>query len=96
MNKVPILMFEATADPLAASMSDGYYMQVPDSTPKMLFEVGGAGHDVANDPANSQGIIGKYGLSWFKVFLEGDMRYKKFLTAEPPDIVTDKYATNVK
>jgi len=94
MNQVPALMFEATADPLAAGMSNGYYADVPDTVPKMLFEVAGAGHDVANDPANSGGIIGLYGLSWFKVFLEGDERYRQFLTAPAPDI-TSTFETNV-
>jgi dienelactone hydrolase len=95
-NKVPALMFEATADALAASMSDGYYRAMSEEVPKMLFEVQGSSHNVANDPANHEGIIGKYGLSWWKVYMEGDMRYKKFLTAAPPDIVTQKFATNVK
>jgi dienelactone hydrolase len=94
MNKVPVLMFEATADPLAAGMSDGFYGATPDATPKMLFEVAGAGHDVANDPANSGGVIGRYGLSWFKVYLEGDDRYKQFLL-QMPDI-TSNWETNVK
>lgn len=96
MNMVPVLMFEATADPLAANMSDDYYMSTPDSVSKMLFEVEGAGHDVANSPKNQMGIIGLYGLSWFKVFLEGDMRFKQFLTAPKPSITTSKYKTNVK
>lgn len=96
MNMVPVLMFEATADPLAANMSDGYYMSTPDSVPKMLFEVSGAGHDVANSRKNSMGVIGLYGLSWFKVFLEGDMRFKQFLLADKPSITTDKFKTNLK
>jgi hypothetical protein len=89
-------MFEGTADVLAAGMSDGYYSQVPDSVPKMLFETTGADHFYANDPASQSGIIGLYGLSWMKVFLEGDMRYKQFLTAAKPSITTSKFATNVK
>jgi dienelactone hydrolase len=96
MNKVPILMFEGTADVLAASMSDGYYMQVPDSVPKMLFETTGADHFYANDPASQMGIVGLYGLSWMKVFLEGDMRYRQFLTGPKPSITTMNFATNVK
>lgn len=96
MNKVPVLMFEATADALAASMSDSYYAAVPDTVPKMLFEVQGSSHNVANDPANHNGIIGRYGLSWMKVFLENDTRYRQFLTAGFPSITTSKSATNVK
>jgi dienelactone hydrolase len=95
MNKVPVLMFEGTVDPLAAGMSQGFYDQTSDDVPKMIFEVSGAGHDVANSPMNSQGIIGMYGLSWFKVFLEGDDRYKQFLLAPKPSI-TATFATNLK
>jgi dienelactone hydrolase len=95
-NKVPVLMFEATADALAASMSDGYYAAVPNDVPKMLFEVQGSSHNVANSPRNHNGIIGLYGLSWWKLFLEGDQRYKQFLTAPKPSITTSKFATNVK
>ena len=96
MDKVPALMFEGTADALAAGMSDSYYQAIPDSVPKMLFEVAGADHFYANDPATYDGIVGLYGLSWMKVFLEGDMRYKQFLTGSKPDITTMKFATNVK
>ena len=95
-DRVPVLMFEGTADGLAANMSDQYYADVPATTPKMLFEVQGAPHEVANDPANSSGLIGLYGLSWFKLFIEGDVRYKPFLTAGKPSIATSKFATNVK
>jgi hypothetical protein len=77
-------------------MSDSYYAAVSDEVPKMLFEVQGSSHNVANDPANHDGIIGRYGLSWWKVYMEGDMRYKKFLTAPKPDITTMKFKTNVK
>jgi dienelactone hydrolase len=93
---VPVLMFEGTDDPLAAGMSEPYYMQAADSTPKMLFEVQGAGHDVANSPSNSMNIVGQYGLSWLKVFLEGDDRYKQFLTQAKPSVATSKFETNVK
>jgi dienelactone hydrolase len=95
-NKVPVLMFEATADPLAAGMSDSFYAATPEDVPKMLFEVQGSSHNVANSPRNHEGIIGLYGLSWWKVFMEGDMRYKQFLTAPKPSITTSKFKTNVK
>ncbi len=56
----------------------------------------GSSHNVANNPANHDGIIGLYGLSWFKVFLEGDERYRKFLTAPAPSIVTSKFKHNLQ
>jgi hypothetical protein len=42
-------------------------------------EVAGGPHDIANNPASADGEIGRYGLSWLKVFLEGDERYRQFL-----------------
>ncbi len=95
-NQVPALMFEATADILAANMSDGHYAMIPASVPKMLFEVQGSSHNVANAPENHDGIIGRYGLSWLKVFMEGDERYRQFLTAGFPSIATAKSDTNVQ
>ena len=81
-------MFQATLDALAAGMSNGFYRGTPDSTPKMLFEVSGGSHNVANAPQNHAGVIGEYGLSWWKTFLEGDERYRQFLTRDFPSIVT--------
>ena len=95
-NKVPSLMFEATADALAAGMSDGFYRDTPATTPKMLFEVQGSSHNVANSPKNHNNIIGAYGLSWMKVFLEGDERYRQFLLRPFPSIATTKSAHNLK
>jgi hypothetical protein len=46
-------------------------------------EVAGGPHDIANDPASAGGEIGRYGLSWLKVFLEGDERYRQFLLETP-------------
>ncbi|MEY4581834.1 MAG: hypothetical protein RL701_6537, partial [Pseudomonadota bacterium] len=74
---------------------ESFYSQTDDSVSKMLFEVQGAGHDVANNPANSKGLIGLYGLSWWKVFLEGDERYRTFLMQPKPSI-TAKFETNIK
>jgi hypothetical protein len=62
----------------------------------MLFEVEGAGHDVANSPKNQNNVIGAWGLSWFKVFLEGDERYRQFLLRPFPSIATKKSAHNLK
>jgi hypothetical protein len=46
-------------------------------------EVQGGSHSVANDPSSTDGEIGRYGLSWLKVFLEGDERYRQFLLETP-------------
>jgi dienelactone hydrolase len=96
MVHVPTLMFAGSADNaiLGGGMSQGVYDGIPESTPKMVWEIMGAGHDVANDPANTSGAVGRYGLSWEKVYLEGDMRYRQFLLEMPP--TASYFKTNVK
>ena len=90
----PILLFAASADPLAGGQSQGFYASVPAGTPKMLLEVTPGSHAVANDPANLGGEIGRYGLSWLKVFLERDERYRPFLT-QPPTTPVSEFQSNL-
>jgi hypothetical protein len=81
--QVPTLLFAGTADTLAGGQSQGFYASIPATTPKMLFEVAGGSHSVANAPSGAGGDVGRYGLSWLKVFLEGDERYRQFLLEMP-------------
>jgi hypothetical protein len=47
-------------------------------------EVSGGPHEIANDPASAGGEIGRYGLSWLKVFLEESHgRFRQFLLETP-------------
>jgi dienelactone hydrolase len=94
MMTVPSLMFASLGDPLAGGQSQGFYASIPEMTPKMMIEAGIGDHWVANNPANLSGMIGRYGLSWLKVFLVGDERYRQFLLQMPPG--TTDYASNVK
>jgi dienelactone hydrolase len=94
--KVPSLMFAAKGDTLAGGQSQGFYGTIPESVPKMLWEAPGegqlGGHYMFNTPKNQRGLVGSYGLSWMKVYLEGDERYKQFLVK--PSNQTD-FKTNV-
>ncbi|MET0341307.1 MAG: hypothetical protein ABW252_09900, partial [Polyangiales bacterium] len=85
---VPSLMFAATSDPLAGGQSQGFYASIPASTPKLIYEVQGGSHNVANSPRGHGGVIGRFGLSWLKTYLEGDTRYKQFLTQKPSGVRT--------
>ena len=91
-NRVPSLMFASLGDPLAGGMSQGFYNSIPAGTPKMLIEWPGSDHFVANDPSNRLGVVGRYGLSWLKVYLQGDERYRQFLV-EP--LGTTDFRTNL-
>jgi hypothetical protein len=80
-------------DPLAGGQAS-FYSSIPESTPKILIEAGAADHWLANNPANLSGMIGRYGLSWLKVFLVSDQRYRQFLLQMPSG--TTDYKSNVK
>jgi dienelactone hydrolase len=82
-DQVPTLFLAGSADPNAGGQSQGMFASLPDTTPKMLFEVQGGPHEIGNDPQNADGEIGRYGLSWLEVFLVGDERYRQFLTETP-------------
>ena len=83
---VPTLMLAGTADTaiLGLGMSQPMYEVIPESTPKMLYEVEGASHFDFNNPAYMDGVPARYALSWEKVYLEGDMRFYKFLLDKGP------------
>jgi dienelactone hydrolase len=82
-NEVPTLLLAGSADGVAGGQSGDFFDSIPESTPKMLFEVLDGPHEIANDPSFADGEIGLYGLSWLKVFLEGDERYRQFLLETP-------------
>jgi dienelactone hydrolase len=83
--QVPTLLFAGSADPNAGGQSQGFFESIPASTPKLLFEVQGGPHTVANSPNGAGGAVGRYGLSWLEVFLVGDDRYRSLLLQQPSE-----------
>ncbi|MET0339889.1 MAG: hypothetical protein ABW252_02765 [Polyangiales bacterium] len=92
--KVPALLLATQADILAGGQSQGFYASIANDVPKLLWERAGADHWANNDPAQEKGAVGRYGLAWLKVFLDGDERYRPFLRAMPPN--ASDYESNVK
>jgi dienelactone hydrolase/predicted small lipoprotein YifL len=82
-DEVPTLFLAGSADPRAGGQSQGVFESLPESTPKLLFEIEDGDHEVGNDPRNAGGEVGLYGLSWLQVFLVGDERYRPFLEETP-------------
>jgi hypothetical protein len=93
---VPTLIFAGTSDVLAGPpMPQTQYMSIPATTPKILYEVQNGNHSVSTSPTNattdgapdstSTPTIARFGLSWLKVFLECDDRFRQFLLVKPSD-----------
>jgi dienelactone hydrolase len=95
---VPTMLCAGSADLplLGGGMSLPMYDAIPETTPKLLYEIAGGDHNICNTPASVSGAVGRYALSWQKVFLEGDERYRQFLTQKPPmALEPDGYKTNL-
>jgi triacylglycerol lipase len=91
---VPSLQFGATGDVVAGSgMTYEFYNAIPPATPKILFNLSGGDHWYANSPAGHWNSVGRFGISFLKTFLDGDARYRKFLTVEPLGL--DHFAHNL-
>jgi hypothetical protein len=83
--RVPTLLLCGSSDGTApCSMSQGAYRGIADPTPKMMISITGASHLNWFGPTNAGGgTSGKYALAFQKVYLEGDLRWKKFLLEKP-------------
>lgn len=73
-HKVPVFIFSGEVDPTAPPgvHANVHYNLTPNTTEKILFEVANGDHSIANDPANLQGEIGRYGLTWLRYNLLQD------------------------
>jgi predicted dienelactone hydrolase len=75
--RVPTLIFACQSDNIApvASHASPFYNSIPATTKKEYISVTGGNHFCANDPNGFSQNIGKYGVSFFKKFLDTDTRY---------------------
>lgn len=84
---VPTLMLAGSADTAllgGGNQSQDVFEVIGDDIPKMLYEVEGANHFVWGTPRTNGGAVGRYALSWQKLFLDGDERFEQFLLEEGP------------
>jgi predicted dienelactone hydrolase len=75
--RVPTLVWACQSDNIAAvaSHASPMYNSIPATTDKMYVSVAGGDHFCANDPSASNQTVGKYGVAFFKEFLDADGRY---------------------
>lgn len=95
IHPVPVLIFSAQLDAIAppAAHATLHYGYTPQTTNKLLFEIAGAGHSVANSPTGGQDQVGQIALSWLKHYLIGDPCYCPLLLDAPSS--ASSYMTNV-
>ena len=60
-----------------------HYEKLPDSTPKLLYEVRRGGHSLPMNPRYAGGDVGRFSLAWLKVYLDDDDSWRPLLEAKP-------------
>tara|TARA_B110000977_G_C11072783_1_gene490152 strand:- start:1162 stop:2394 length:1233 start_codon:yes stop_codon:yes gene_type:complete len=94
-HNVPVLFLSGQLDLIAAPAyhANEHYELTPDSTPKLLFEISGAGHNVANGPSGGNGEVGIMALSWLQEYLIGNNCFCPILLETP--LTASTYNTNI-
>jgi dienelactone hydrolase len=82
---VPTLIIACESDSTApvSSHASPFYNSIPTSTEKAYLEINNGSHSCANTGNSNAGLIGKYGVSWMKRFMDNDTRYSPYLCGSP-------------
>lgn len=77
----PTLIIACQLDAVApvAQHASPFYNDIPRSTAKAFLEIRNGDHFCANSGYPDEDILGKYGVSWMKRFIDDDRRYDQFL-----------------
>jgi len=78
-DRVPVMILGGSADTVAppAQHASIFYSSVPASTPKGIGIVSGASHFIPSTPTPG---MNQLAISWMKLFVDGDTRYRQFIT----------------
>lgn len=84
-HETPILIFSAEFDAIANHTlhADQHYALTPETTPKLIYEIAGAGHTVANYPTSGNGEVGILALSWLKKYMLSENCYCPLIIQTP-------------
>jgi dienelactone hydrolase len=79
--ETPTLIIACENDNIAPvnNHASPFYNAIPTTTDKAFIEINGGAHSCANGGGANGGLLGKYGVSWMKRFIDNDLRYDPFL-----------------
>ena len=92
---VPTLVLAGSVDRIARVDNHAWrhYQSIPESTPKAYLEVGGGNHYIADTERGTDlETIGRYGIAWLKLYLDGDVRYERFIYGDLAAPDSDKFS----
>ncbi len=95
-HSVPILIFSGENDVNAPPYlhADIHYNYTPNTTDKLLFEVGNGDHFIANGPNGGNGYVGDRAYIWLKKYLLDEPEYCELLLEVPS--TASQYLTNLE
>lgn len=79
---IPTLVIAGEADTIApvADHAWPHYQSIPEGTPRVFLELKAGDHFIANNSANEwHPLMGRYGIAWLKLYMDGDERYRQFI-----------------
>lgn len=79
---IPTLVIAGEADTIApvAEHAWPHYQSIPEGTPRAFLELKAGDHFIANNSADEQhALMGRYGIAWLKLYMDGDERYRQFI-----------------
>jgi dienelactone hydrolase len=79
--RTPALIFACESDVIAPVFQHAspFYNEIPNSTPKAFVEINGGSHYCANGGGVNNDVLSRFGVSWMKLHLDQDERYRQFL-----------------
>ena len=95
---VPTLVMAGSTDRIAevADHSWPHFQSIPESTTKVYMEVDGEGHYIADTTRGMDlATVGRYGIAWLKLYLDGDERYRGFIYGEEAESDREKFSRYV-
>ena len=92
---MPTLVIAGSADRIANVTDHAWrhFESIPESTTKVYLEIEGGDHYVADsDRGTDLATVGRYGIAWLKLYLDGDERYRDFIYGAQHELDLDKFS----